>query len=99
VDLEELRNEITNLIAHEGMNLARAAVEEGKKGQLAMVKYLFEFAGLYPAPAKAGTVEPEEESLARTLLHRLGLSDEPATPSANDLRVNGRARDEDGVSL
>jgi len=36
------------------------------------VKYLFEMAGLYPTP-DVNQAKPEEASLAKTLLHRLGM--------------------------
>lgn len=39
------------------------------------MKYLFEMIGLYPGPSEA---EPQgEDSLARTLLRRLGMPEDP----------------------
>jgi hypothetical protein len=76
VDLAEVRKEITNIVGSEATELAKAVVEEGRKGQLAPVKYLFEVAGLYPA-MEGSQAKPEEASLAKTLLHRLGILDQP----------------------
>ena len=76
VDLAAVRKEISNIVGNAATILTKAVVAEGKKGQLGPVKYLFEVAGLYPAPEESET-KPEEASLARTLLHRLGLPEEP----------------------
>jgi hypothetical protein len=43
---------------------------------VAPVKYLFEMAGLYPAIGES-QAKPEEASLAKTLLDRLGIQDNP----------------------
>lgn len=72
VDLAQVREDISNMVGSEAKELAHAVVEEGRKGQLAPVKYLFEAIGLYPAPQE-NQAKPEEASMARTLLHRLGL--------------------------
>lgn len=76
VDLVEVRKDIANIVHHEAAELTHAVVEEGRKGQLAPVRYLFEMAGVYPAP-EASRADPEEASLAKTLLHRLGVPDVP----------------------
>jgi hypothetical protein len=76
VDLAEVRKDITNIVGSEAAELAQAVVAEGRKGQLAPVKYLFEAIGLYPAPQE-NQPNPEEASLARTLLHRLGIPVNP----------------------
>ena len=81
VDLAEVRKDITNLVGGEATQLAQAVLEEGKKGQLAPVKYLFEVAGLYPASTEAASVKPEEDSLAFTLLRRLGVPEQSSLPS------------------
>lgn len=76
VDLVEVRKDIANIVTGAAGDMTKAVVEEGRKGQLAPVKYLFEVAGLYPA-LEGSQAKPEGESLARTLLHRLGLPLEP----------------------
>ena len=85
VDLAEVRKDITNLVGGEATQLAQAVLEEGKKGQLAPVKYLFEVAGLYPASTEAASVKPEEDSLAFTLLRRLGVPEQSSLASDDDL--------------
>jgi hypothetical protein len=61
------------------------------------MKYLFEMIGLYPgaAPEEA----PVEDSLARTLLRRLGLPEEPIFESSvmNDREVGQQETEEDTV--
>lgn len=89
LDLVEVRKEITSIIGNEATKLMQAVMEEAKKGQLAPVKYLFEMAGLYPAPAETSSVDPEENSLARTLMHRLGLPEEFPSPPGDDVAGMG----------
>ena len=82
-DIAEVRKEITGLVAEAAQALTVAVVEEGRKGQLAPVKYLFEMAGLYPPPG--GVQEkPEEAALAKTLLDRLGLAHDPVITREDD---------------
>ena len=99
VDLVEVRKDITNIVGTEATELTRAVVEEGRKGQLAPVKYLFEVAGLYPA-AEGDIAKPEGESLAKTLLHRLGLPEETVVRQEEEppLKLNlpaAKSADED----
>ncbi len=54
--------------------MAKAAVEEAKKGHLSELKYLFEMSGLYPAASQPESAV--EDSLAKTLLRRLRLPEE-----------------------
>lgn len=86
VDLVEVRKDITNIVGSEATQLARAVVEEGRKGQLAPVKYLFEVAGLYPV-AEGNLAKPEGESLAKTLLDRLGLPTDPVIRQEEEVSV------------
>jgi len=55
--------------------MVESAIEEAHKGHFGAMKYLFGIVGLYPA-GEAETGQ-SENSLARTLLHRLGLPEEP----------------------
>jgi hypothetical protein len=82
-DIAEVRKEITELVTDAASELTVAVVEEGRKGQLAPVKYLFEMAGLYPAPGGAQE-KPEEAALAKTLLDRLGLPHDPVIKEEGD---------------
>ena len=71
----EVRKDIAAKVEAEAGELADAVIKEGKKGQLATVRYLFEVAHIYPEVLQEG---PEnEESLAATLLKKLGVPLEP----------------------
>jgi hypothetical protein len=88
VDLVEVRKDITNIVGAGASEMTKAMVDEALKGELAPVRYLFEVAGLYPAAGDAA-VKPEEDSLARTLLRRLGLPEDPViVPEDERVRVN-----------
>ena len=54
VDIAKVRDAVTNIVGAEATDIARAVVEEAKKGQVSPTKYLFEMAGVYPKP-------PQEE--------------------------------------
>jgi len=64
--------------------MAKAVIEEGKKGQLATVKYLFEMAKIFPETTDGSQVTTDEESLAKTLLRRLDLPEEPVVRDEED---------------
>ena len=73
----EVRNDIAILVEAEATNMVQAVIDEGKKGQLAPTKYLLEMAAIYPSTTDQNQVTTEEESLAKTLLRRLNLPEEP----------------------
>lgn len=75
VDLGEIRQKITNLVGEEAGPMVESAIEEAHKGHFGAMKYLFEIVGLYPAGD--GEAGPADNSLAKILLHRLGLPEEP----------------------
>src|SRR5207249_6837694 len=80
--LERLREEIKSRVGNEAQNIVKSLIEEARKGNCAPAKYLFEMVGLYPAAVQEQQQEnPEEDSLARTLLRRLGLPEEPILES------------------
>jgi hypothetical protein len=80
--LERLREEIKCQVGNEAENIVKSLIEEARKGNCAPAKYLFEMIGLYPAGVQEQQQEnPEEDSLARTLLRRLGLPEEPILES------------------
>src|SRR5438445_8777647 len=81
--LERLREEIKSRVGNEAQNIVKSLIEEARKGNCAPAKYLFEMVGLYPAAVQEQQQEnPEEDSLARTLLQRLGLTQEPISAAA-----------------
>jgi hypothetical protein len=82
----EMRQRVIEMVGAELENIARAVVDEAKRGQLATVKYLFELSGVYPLATEHSQDRPEEgETLARMLLTRLGIPLEPAISPNDDV--------------
>ncbi len=79
-DMGAVRQRISKIVSGAAENITRKLVTKAKDGDLAHSKYLFEMAGVYPREEAAGK-PPEEESLAKTLLQRMGL---PTTPVLDD---------------
>jgi hypothetical protein len=77
LDPAEVRKDIAQMVDWEAAVMVQAVIDEGKKGQLATVKYLLEMAQIYPASTDGSQASAEEDSLAKTLLHRLNLPEEP----------------------
>jgi hypothetical protein len=74
-DLAAIRQQITDLVRNQAVPMVEITISEVDKGHYAAMKYLFEMIGLYPAAAQEES--QGEDSLARTLLRRLGLPEEP----------------------
>ena len=74
-DLAAIRQQITELVRDQAVPMVEITISEVDKGHYSAMKYLFEMIGLYPAAAQEET--QGEDSLARTLLRRLGLPEEP----------------------
>lgn len=81
-----VRKDIAAMVEAEAQKLAGAVIEEGKKGQLATVKYLFEMAKIYPEALVEEERDEGEKSLAETLLENLGI---PKDPVMHDLYEKG----------
>jgi hypothetical protein len=86
VDMAEVRQDIKNIVGVTAAQMTKKMVTEAKGTkqipvQLAPMRYLFEMAGVFPASKEEDRGKPEEDSLAKTLLHRLGL---PTTPMVFD---------------
>ena len=79
------------------MPMVEITISEVDKGHYAAMKYLFEMIGLYPAAAPEET--EGEDSLARTLLRRLGLPEEPMleAETAKDCQLEPVGNVEDAV--
>jgi hypothetical protein len=75
VDLEGVRREIDSLVGNSAVELVQTTIAEANKGHYAAMKYLFEMVGLYPA-AENEEASSGEDSLARTLLRRIGASED-----------------------
>ncbi len=86
-DMGAVRQRISKIVTGAAENIAKKLVNKAEDGELAHSKYLFEMAGVYPMQ-DAGGKPPEEESLAKTLLQRMGL---PTTPVIED--ENGDAHE------
>jgi len=84
VNLFTLRRQITDLVAQNAVAMVQQAIDAvNEEGQYQAIKYLFEMIGLYPASVEDES--PVGDSLARTLLDRLGLSEAmPAEPEQRE---------------
>jgi hypothetical protein len=80
----EVRKEIAQMVDSQAALMAAAVIGEGKKGQLAPVKYLFEMAGVYPALTDGSQATTDEDCLAKTLLDRLNIPDKPVGRDEED---------------
>lgn len=76
--------------------MVETTIDQVGKGHYLGMKYLFEMIGLYPAPAPDDA--PTQDSLAATLLRRLGI---PETQMPEELVTKdcatGAASSEDGL--
>jgi hypothetical protein len=84
VDLRVVGEQITNLVGNRAIEMVEITMDEVDKGHYLAMKYLFEMIGLCPATPPEGA--PEEDSLAKTLLQRLNLSEQlrPSTEVTQD---------------
>jgi hypothetical protein len=73
----EVWKDISLLVEGEAAKMAQAVIDEGKKGQLAPVRYLLELAHIFPQLTDGSQSTEEEDSLAKTLLNRLNIPDVP----------------------
>ncbi|MGA2743712.1 MAG: hypothetical protein ABSE44_03360 [Candidatus Sulfotelmatobacter sp.] len=87
LNLKEIRKELAQMVGLEATTMTQAVIDEGKKGQLATVKYLFEMAEIYPESTDGSQATVDEDCLARTLLHRLNLPEEPIARDEEDDHV------------
>ena len=80
----EVRKDISQMVKSEAATMAQAVIDEGKKGQLAPVKYLLELAKIFPEATDGSKATEDEDCLARTLLRRLDLPEEPIARDEED---------------
>jgi len=84
IDMNALREQIRDVVAENALAMVETAIEEVDKGHYLAMKYLFEMIGLFPGTAVDTEESPQEESLAKTLLRRLRLTEpEPEPVSTN----------------
>jgi hypothetical protein len=98
VDMATVRENINNLVGKSARVIAIKVIKAAKDGQLASARYLFEAVGLYPATEET-TPPPVKDTLAHTLLTRLGLPldpvvcDEDSIPPAPASAAEGEGAD------
>jgi hypothetical protein len=63
-------------------------IGEGKKGQLGPMKYLFEMANIFPTADDGSQTSAREDSLAETLLNRLGIPTSPVVADEYEKESN-----------
>jgi hypothetical protein len=81
-ELSELRKKVTELVAQNALPMVQQAIDAVREGgQYQAIKFLFEMIGLYPATAADDSTV--EDSLAQTLLDRLGL---PSSVTENNAK-------------
>jgi hypothetical protein len=103
VDMVQVRENINSLVGNSAEDIASGVIEVAKTGQLASAKYLFEAVGLYPATEETRAKAPED-SLAYTLLRRIGLPTEPVIcdeyplPSGVGSGIRGMTREEKNIA-
>lgn len=72
INLPELRQEITDLVARNALAMVQCAIDGVmEESQYQAIKYLFEMVGIYPACAEAS--EGSEDTLSKVLLRNLGV--------------------------
>src|SRR5438270_7812363 len=99
-DAKEVRHECSKLVKEDAREVTVAVIGEAKKGQLGPMKYLFEMANIFPQADDGSQTSAEEESLAETLLNRLGIPTHPVVAdeyekAANEVIPAGLAGKED----
>jgi hypothetical protein len=80
----EVRNDISRRVKSRAAGMAEAVMDEGEKGQLAPMKYLFEMANIFPPVNDGAEASRDEDCLAKTLLDRLKLPHEAAPGHDHD---------------
>jgi hypothetical protein len=87
-DSKEVRKECSKLIKADATEITAAVIGEGKKGQLGPMKYLFEMANIFPTADDGSQTSAREESLAETLLNRLGIPTSPVVADEYEKEAN-----------
>jgi hypothetical protein len=74
-DLVDARKEIAKMVRESSTRIVGQLIELAATGEVGPAKYLFEMVGLYPVTDE--TASQPDNSLAYTLLQRMGLPREP----------------------
>jgi hypothetical protein len=87
-DSTDVRKECSKLVKAEATEITAAVIGEGKKGQLGPMKYLFEMANIFPRADDGSQTSAREDSLAETLLNRLGIPTSPVVADEYEKESN-----------
>jgi|HubBroStandDraft_5_1064220.scaffolds.fasta_scaffold05397_2 hypothetical protein len=86
VDLGVVRDKITRLVGNHAIKMVNTTINEVGKGHYLAMKYMFEMIGLFPATAPEEAVQ--DDSLAKTLLRRMGLPEETNEDANQETNVS-----------
>ena len=81
---EGVRKALEKLVLNAAEDITKAVIGEGKKGQLATAKYIFEMAKIYPKVNDGSEATKDEDCLAKTLLDRLNIPDKPVVADEDE---------------
>jgi len=81
----EVRKEVAKMVEAEAPEMAKAVIDEAKKGQLAPTKFLFEVASIYPPTQDGNQATSEEDCLAKILLDGLKIPIKPGAEKTDDM--------------
>jgi hypothetical protein len=74
-ELQNARNRVTNVIVHASVDMTKRVVRSvNERGSVLALRFLWEIAGMFPASGAAGI--EEQESVAKSLIEKLGLCEE-----------------------
>jgi hypothetical protein len=77
-DMRDVRRKVKNVICEKASQIAKAVAEDvGNKAQVQSMKMLFEVIGLFPESPEEKRAAGDDQALAKVLLERLGLPDDP----------------------
>ena len=86
-ELQNARSRVTNVIVDASVDMTQRVVRSvNERGSVLALRFLWEIAGMFPASA-AGGVE-EQESVAKSLIEKLGLYEE--FPAIHDGEGDGK---------
>ena len=80
-----VHNDIAKIVESGAKKITKAVMEQAMAGQLGPAKYLLEMAEIFPETTDGSHATAEEECLAKTLLRRMDLPDEPVMRDEEDL--------------
>ena len=76
-DIQRVQNKVTNVILDHSVDMATRMVQSvAEGGQITALKFLWQTVGLFPA-GKAVEEDESPDVLAKILLERMGLDDDP----------------------